>query len=80
MPDTPTTPVTPKSPAQKVDGVLTVLKNIVVEIATLQRPVTATAVATFVLTLIPGVGLTAEEATLILVGVGTIDAAVEKLL
>jgi uncharacterized protein involved in cysteine biosynthesis len=67
------------SAAAKVEGVATIIKNVVVEIATLQRPVTAAAVATFVLTLIPGVGLTVTEATSILVGVGVIDATLEKI-
>ena len=64
----------------KVTGGLSFVKSIVTEIATLQRPVTAAAVAAFVLTVVPGVGLSAEEVAAILVGVGTLDAALEKIL
>lgn len=64
---------TPTPKAKAVSG-LSILGNIAKDIATLQRPVTATAVATFILTLIPGVGLTVQEATAITTGVGLIDA------
>ncbi len=72
-------PTVKPTAAQKAVGGLQFLKNLLTEIATLQRPVTAAAVALFVLQLIPGVGLTVEEVTAILVGVGTLDATLEKL-
>lgn len=68
-----TEPTPTPTPAAKAVGGLTLLKNLAAEIATLQRPVTAAAVVTFVLTLIPGVGLTVQEATAIVTGVGLID-------
>jgi len=82
MSSNPATPpvAEPAKPVSKADAGLTILKDAVVEIATLKRPVTAAAVATFVLTLIPGVGLSAEEVAAILVGVGSIDAVLEKLI
>jgi hypothetical protein len=58
---------------------LTIVKNIIVKIATLQKPVTAAAVAGFVLALIPGVGLTATEVSAVLVGVGVVAATVEEI-
>ncbi len=65
---------------QKAVGGLQFLKNLIVEIATLQRPVTAAAVAAFILVLIPGVGLSAEAVAGIVAGVGALDAALEKLI
>jgi hypothetical protein len=58
------------------------LKEIVVEIATLQRPVTATAIAGVVVVIVKpfGLHLTSEEVAVILAGVGTVAAAVEKIL
>ncbi len=73
------TPAVKPTPAQKVVGGLQLLKNLLAEIATLQRPVTAAAVATFGLSLIPGAGLGVTEATAIVAGVGALDAALEKL-
>jgi hypothetical protein len=67
------------TPAAKAVGGLTILKNIAKEIATLERPVTAAAVAAFVLTIIPGVGLTVQEATAIIAGVGGLDAALTQV-
>jgi hypothetical protein len=64
----------------KVDSFLTAIKNIVLEIATLQSPVTAAAVAGFVLTVIPGVGLDSTTLASVLVAVGAVDAALEKIL
>jgi hypothetical protein len=77
MPDA--TPAVPKTAAQKVEGGINILKEVIVEIATLKRPVTAAAVAAFVVALIPGSGLTVTEATAILVGVGTVDAVLEQI-
>lgn len=65
---------------QKADTVLTILKDVVIEVATLARPVTAAAVAGLILTLIPGVGLDATTLAAILVGVGGADAVVENVL
>jgi hypothetical protein len=74
-----TEPTTTPTPAAKAVGGLTVLKNLLAEIATLQRPVTASAVAVFILALIPGVGLTVTEATAIVAGVGALDAALTQV-
>ena len=78
MTDTPVVKPKPTA-AQKVEGAATLVKQILVEIATLQKPVTAAAVAAFALALIPSVGLTVTEATSILVGIGVVDAALEKV-
>ena len=73
-----TIPVKPTA-VQKAVGGLQFLQNLLKEIATLQRPVTAAAVATFVLVLIPGIGLSAEEVAGIVAGVGALDAALERI-
>ena len=64
----------------KVDSLLTTVKNIVIDITTLQSPVTAAAVAGFILTLIPGVGLDPTTLASVLVAVGAVDAGLEKIL
>lgn len=74
-----TEPTPAPAPAAKAVAGLSFLKNILTEIATLQRPVTAAAVGTFILTLIPGVGLTVQEATAIVAGVGALDAALTQV-
>ncbi len=73
------TPAVKPTPTQKASAGLTLAQNLLKEIATLQRPVTASAVAVFVLSLIPGVGLGVTEATAIIAGIGAADAALEKL-
>jgi hypothetical protein len=69
------TPTPPKS------SFITIVKEIIVEVAKLERPVIAAAVAALaVVTLNPfGINLDATELAGILVGVGTVDAAAEKL-
>lgn len=74
-----TTPTAVPTAAQKAAGGLAIIKSILAEIATLQRPVTAAAVGAFILALIPGVGLTVEEATAIVAGVGAVDAVLVKI-
>jgi hypothetical protein len=64
----------------KVDSLLTAVKNIVLELATLQSPVTAAAVAGFILTLIPGVGLDSTTLASVLVAVGAVDNALGRIL
>lgn len=79
-PPAPPSPSPSPSAVQKVGAGLAILKDVVVEIATLKRPVTAAAVASLILTQIPGIGLSAEEIAVILVGVGSIDAVLEKFI
>lgn len=57
-----------------------VIRDIVVEVATLQRPVTAAAVAGLLVTIIPGVNITATAIAGVLVTVGGIAAVLEKYL
>lgn len=63
----------------KADNALTILKDIIVEVATLSRPVTAAAVAGLILALVPGAGLHAESFAAGLAAIGTADMAVAKL-
>lgn len=59
----------------------TVLKDLAViakEVALLQRPVTATAVAGFILAVLPGVNISAAAVAGVLIVVGGVAAIVEK--
>lgn len=60
---------------------LTHVKDFLVEVATLKRPVTAGAAAAFLVTAtnVFGIHLSGEAVAGILVGIGTIAAAAEKL-
>lgn len=57
-----------------------IIHEVIVEVATCKRPVTAAAVAAVVVLFLPGVNIAATTVAGILVGVGTVAAVVEKLL
>lgn len=61
-------------------NILTAIRDIVVEVATLQRPVTAAAIAGVIVTLIPGAHLNTTTLAAIIAGVGTWAAFIDKLL
>ena len=65
---------------EKATGILGVLEHIVVEVATLKRPVTAAAVAAFLLSVTGAIGVDAETLTGIIAAIGAGDAALEKFL
>ena len=73
------TPVVKPTAAQKASGVLSLVKTLLAEIATLQRPVTAAAVSLFILQITGVTTIDASTLAGILAGVGGLDAAVEKL-
>ena len=55
------------------------LHEVLVDLVKLENPVTAAAVAAFVLTLIPGPGSTSPALVAIVAAVGTVAAVVEKV-
>lgn len=65
---------------QKFTGVKDVVETIIKEVATLKRPVTAAAVAAFILSVTGVIGIDATTLAGILGAVGVADAALEHLL
>jgi hypothetical protein len=55
------------------------ISEVLADLVKLENPVTAAAVAAFIITLIPGTGLTSPTLVAIVAGVGVVAALVEKI-